>query len=362
MTYVLFLIAFLLGLIRKNSKPVFLFQLLVIFLFFAGSANNADYTIYQYRFNNYVLLANETEPLFTLLIQFCHILGMNYRGFLVLVSFIYTLTLGFFSHRYARSPCFALSLYLIFPACLDVVQVRFTVSCIFVILGFYALLNQKSKHRFLQFSFLIAIATLFHYSSIFFWLLGFLSLFDKRKIIIWVIAFSFFIFFIWPSMASLLTNIPIIGSKLQILSTFVSIEYKTKDLLRSLVWYLVFFISFQFNIYYDRKKLKTTTFFLNKVISFNYASLIIIPLLFLSVDFYRLELPLIFFNYCAISGFFPDKNKNTSLFEIKFSKKKFLSKMLAIISSICNLYVIILRSPNLYSVFEPYFSKNIFLL
>src|SRR5574344_1191830 len=114
MTYIFFIIAFFLGVVWKKSKPVFFFQLFVIFIFFAGSSNNADYLIYQYRFNEYVLLANETEPLFTQVIKYSHYLRIDYRGFLTISALVYTMVLGIFASKYAKNPCFALSLYLIF--------------------------------------------------------------------------------------------------------------------------------------------------------------------------------------------------------------------------------------------------------
>lgn len=204
MSYIFLVFSGFLSFMKKNSKIIAVFLVTWASIVFIFSTNNVDLASYQ---NHYLYGGGILEPIYVKLEELFKSFGLNYtvlRGFLCFLGF-FLITKTFFD--LSPYPNICLFLYLLYPFCLDVVQVRFFVAYAIVTFSIRFILNFHKTHKkrnFLFFFIGIAAATGFHYSAVLFIVLSILFLNLKKR--------TYLIYFFVPVLIIfLLTQLPTFG-------------------------------------------------------------------------------------------------------------------------------------------------------
>lgn len=366
MVYILVLSAILIGFIKNKSNIVFLAMLLLIWLMLGWSSENADYMTYLKRFSNFELYAVYTEALYTLLMRWGNNSGLTYQQFLPLLMLTYVGVICFITKNKSKAPAFTLALYMIFPACMEAVQVRYTLASAFVLLGCYFLFNKEDRYGEAKFSLLVILAMLIHLSTIVFFLLLLEKRLNTRSTILYTISISIAIYLSRMSFViNLLSKLPGMADKISRVLAGSANRYTTLFVIEIACHCLVSFSFFMF-LSYKLKKWSTEyqpeldISYINTIQKVNIISLVILPLLFYSADFYRIQQTLSLLNYCALSYYvviLPNIKKSKHR-KLVTTKKRVKFVLGCTVMTILNLYFIVLKY-NYYTVFEPFFENNL---
>lgn len=208
-----YLLTVLYSLIRKkNNKYLWLWIALLLSMMSVTSKTYADVDGYTQVFE----LANSASSIFLIpdwpvlwlgICKICGMCGLNYRGMIVVILFIST----YLFHRYAKELCknenYYWGLFLLFPALVQIVQLRFFLATAILVHGFKYLIDRENRWL-VKFVAIGVLATMVHSSCIIFvTFLGIIYLknLDTKKIIsitlIGVIGIFYFLNYI-PLLAS----------------------------------------------------------------------------------------------------------------------------------------------------------------
>lgn len=372
MTYFLVLAGFCSAMVKKKSQIVTILLAVLVWIMFGWSSGNADYEIHLSRFVNYSRASAFTELLYTQLMRLFNSLGLDYAHFLIVISALFAIGLFYLAKKWSYAPAFVLGMYFIFPACIDVVQVRYSLAGIVNLFALYFLLNtdeKKIRGRFFKneiiFCALVIVASLLHVSSIVFLLFVVVRRFDIKKTILYTAIVSFILAAGKIGVIqSIIGKLPGMSEKMaRVLmgaEAYVALDER-KAIIRILFFASAFIILLLMTRRRIRKKeeidIKLDEWIAN-VMKINIVALTLIPLVTYTVDFYRIQQSLCILNYCALSWYFYPLKSGRAL---TASKKNVIFSILVIIVCIINLYLLVLRSTNINTVFFPYFDNNTLL-
>lgn len=365
MLYILVPVVILLALVKWKSNRVFFVTLMLMWILLGWSSGNADYSIHLGRFNNYEQNSGFTEILYTALMRFANGLGFTYPQFLPVMTLWVILVIGLLAKK-SKAPAFVLALYMMFPICMDAVQVRYTFAGSVVLLGLYYLINEKSKYGEIVFASCIILATLLHISSIVFLLFLPVKRFDIRKTAIYTLSISAVLYLSQARfMIGILRKLPGMGEKISRVLSMSATRYTWITILKTDFRVIVFFLQFIIIILYVRKRLRKRNNnegknFIENVIKLNIMSLGILPLITYSVDFYRIQQTLSLLNYCSLSYFFLTIGNQSQREKFMISKKVLMFDAICLLMTFVNLYLLVLNSSNIDTVFRPFLEKNLF--
>lgn len=368
MLYILVPLIILISLVRRKSNWIFFGTLLIIWILLGWSSGNADYNIHIGRFINFESNAVFTETAYTALMRFANKLGLTYQQFLPIMMLFCTAVIGFLSRRMSKAPAFVLALYLIFPACMDAVQIRYFLANCLVLLGFNYLLHDGiSRERgVIIYSLCVIIAAFIHVSTVTFLFFIPVRYFDHKKTIIYTAVIAGVTYLSQAHLfIRLLERLPGMGEKINRVLTIAANMYTRKTILKTDFRVIVFFVLFMCVLFVARKRLREKNItegneFLDNVEKLNIMSLIILPLITYSVDFYRIQQTLSLLNYCALSYFFLSIDCNQKRKRFVISKKAFVYDVACALITFVNLYYLVLNSDNVNTVFKPFFENNVF--
>lgn len=171
MGYIVALFFVFLGLYKKDSRCVTAVMLAYICILIGFNEGSADYWVYETMYNNcFDPIFATHEPGYMLLCKLFHSLGFSFvffRTFLgMLMAFLYYKAIRYFT----KNVNFALALLLIFPLCAAPSGLRNSLSGAIVLYAVHFLFK-KEKRSLLKYFLTILLATLFHYNSVFFFIL-----------------------------------------------------------------------------------------------------------------------------------------------------------------------------------------------
>lgn len=171
----------IMAILRKNSMVVFGLVFLFMVMMFGGNTYNPDYINYSstYHWNG----MPDYEPLARILFKGARDLGIPFQMFFAMWGIVCLILIASFIQKYSSNPTLVLALYMIWPFCIDVVQIRFYMAYAIVLHAIshiidYQVTHQK-RHVVLYFV-LMAVSVGFHYSAILFFVFTPL-LFDVNK-------------------------------------------------------------------------------------------------------------------------------------------------------------------------------------
>ena len=259
-------------------------------------------------------------------------------------------------------------MYMIFPLCMDAVQMRFTLGLSFLIFGMRYLSDEyvdKYKNykisADIRFIICIIIASMFHSINILYLLLLVAKKVKRKNIIIIMIAFIvIFSTILSPNvLIQIGSNIGVgkkITSALQINANrhgHAILRYSFSMILRFSLFFIVSFIS-----KYSLKRKSNGVISSDFAMNTNIIVLNIMGLMQYSVEFYRIQVGLSLFNYCYLSNYLIDfKSKKGTV----WNKKNSAIVMLTVIMAIIDLYNLVLNNANFEAVFIPFFFWNLLI-
>lgn len=174
------LILFILTCFKPKSKIVFISSLVFMWLLYAFSTKTGDQAVYQNVYENMFSMKyfTEFEPGFTLLIIACRSINLPFMAFRAICGALFIILLGFAINKYTKCTALAAFLFLLFPFTYFMSVMRAGIACLIIVL-FVDFLIKRNKHWAIFYILGVILATLFHYSSIFFFLFVFAAKKDR---------------------------------------------------------------------------------------------------------------------------------------------------------------------------------------
>ncbi|WP_313630831.1 EpsG family protein [Enterococcus devriesei] len=299
-----------LGIFQKRIKNNKIYSMIVPFimmwLIWAGNTSNADYRLYQNIFNYMRSTGDKSyggvEIGFGRLMWFCGEIGLDYQGFIFLVSFLCLLLYTWAFFRLTKFPNIIFLLYFFFPFFLDVMQLRNALASAIVANAIPFLIDKKN----FKFIALVIFSSFFHTTMLFYLCLLLVNLSLKNLRSITICGTLCLIFSVKKILPLLLNFLP---------SGHKYVVYLQGNTLRTQILYILYFMIYIFIVEFivrEFKQMKTIGILRidynteNRTILFaqksSYVLLLLLPLLLIDSDFFRLFRNVFFiFNICLMT-------------------------------------------------------------
>jgi len=356
MSYVVSILLVFAGIIKQNSRSVAFFLFLFLWILFGWNRGNVDYDNYvrgfswaqgALRFNSEV----GTQLLYKLFI----LLGLEYRHFLIFISLVGLLLINASIKTYTNNVAFVLSLYLIFPFIIDVVQSRGFLSMSIILYASRYIIEER-KRGTLKYLILILLASSIHYSAIFYITL----LLIKRKNIssLTILASALTIAGLVVAFTNLIPKLLLVFVPFEKVSHYLDNRLNWGILIAAVVYASNFIL-----VYYSYQKVKSIQEqtnsgdisqeagfrFVEAVYKINILLLLLFVLYVFNMVFFRLYRNILILNYISYS---------ICLTHIKpKSKEKYLFGIV-IITFTVGLFIYYIIAPYYHAVFLPVFQEN----
>lgn len=366
MLYIPSIFFLIMGFVQKRQFVLMICFGLFLWSLYAFSSGNADYLIHQTRFYNYRELTSQTELIYSFLMRVFNSARLDYRAFLVCDSLFVCWAYFRFIRRNANYSNFVLALYLIYPFCMDVTMVRYTLAFAVVLYGLDSLWKDFRVKKYLICVFL---GFLIH-SSMILTLLFLLPRFFKEAVLKKIVLLGVLGLFAGGSLVKAFLNIVAkvsffnLGEKSSIVLTASLMRYDAdayfrygmKIFMAFLIMWFVFrqinkFLNTIQNVLLDSDRVKVL------MISFasrlNLVVLLIVPLVVFSADVFRVQLSLSVVFYVAVANYLELKKKYQPY------KNSIFVQIGTVAYAVFNLYMWVLGGPNVNSVWKPLFFNNV---
>lgn len=165
MGFVLFGASSVLGLVKRNSRILFLVILGVAFVLFSFCSTNSDYAAYELYYSG--ILVVDFEPGFSFVCSLCSRLGLTFLQFRIIYSLVVFSIIYLSVSKLTPSISFVGACYLIVPFWIDAVQMRLMMAGALVFCA-SAVYIRKGKKGLLPYLALVLLAAAFHKMSLFF--------------------------------------------------------------------------------------------------------------------------------------------------------------------------------------------------
>lgn len=356
MTYVLYFASVLWGLTKKHSRVAEFALMLVSWLLAAFASGNADSGIYEARFNFYQSFEGMSEFGWQSLMILFNKLGVDYQLYRCIIIAFELLLIHFAIHRLTDEPVFILAMYMVFPLCLDIVQMRFALAETIAFFGMSFLferdtMGHETKHPKLAFVLIVLVSSLFHFITI---LYLFLLLAPRLGSVTSVIAVplvsvAFVLITHWSGLANLASTVGLETKYEGLTSSSMSQigGYAFNIVFYGIAWAVIFLLV---NRSRTNASIRRVALVTNWVIA-----AVVLPLLFISVDFYRIQQGITLLNLAFISRFLSPEE------HLAFSRENLLIIFLVLLLSVANLYLYVLDNTNFIYVLLPMFQNNLVL-
>ncbi|WP_281164544.1 EpsG family protein [Liquorilactobacillus sicerae] len=328
--FAIMLFFIIIGFLLKKPKIIFFVDTIFLSILTSSSTNVPDFlSYYSIYYNIKKDFYYETGSGWYYLCLMGRSLGIGYaqfKGILVFISLVLIyVTLLYF---YKKDNNFIWSLYLLYPALIDCIQIRFFIAAA---IGIFAIifLSKDNLKGYLMFIVLIAFAGTIHSSVLFFILLLFVNIVDKlsksKLFIIILVVVSATIYF------STIGE-KILESAISIFANMRQQSYLVSNNNMSTIEFMVYFIiiiSFVlFSMYMKLNFFKLNPNMYSKkldrlfsiIFFFNIMTLLLLPMLKFSSDFIRIQRPVWILMYSEI------------LFYIANSTKKIFLKRISLVA------------------------------
>lgn len=313
----------MLGIIYKNSKKIAVLQIaLVVFLFSVSSVSNADYNNYVTWFQSLSLKdIFNGNILFNMLMYMFKFTG-NYNVGLFAVSILAMVIIYKAISYYTDNIAFVISLYLIAPFVIDVIQVKnFIAMAIWFYFSRYlhlAYIGKRKRYNMCIYLLGVAIASGFHFSFVITSIFVIIVWLRLNKIIMLAVFISLSSFVVLRTniMDRLLgiiskTHINIlvnISSKINAYTAnFNQQRMETRLKLTLAVYICILLMLMCIYFIQKRKKNVQSKHLIEFLITLNVATAVIFPFMRYSMEIYRVQRNLLLINYAIVSVGIPAK-------------------------------------------------------
>lgn len=374
MLYILAIVILGAGIILSKEKFQSNIMLVFMWILFAFSYGNADYNIHLRKYTQYQSLNFQTEWLYNQLMVLFNRLGLSYRGFLIIISAFILLVFFSFTRNHTKNIAWVLAMYMLYPFCMDVTIVRYTLAISVVYIGLNFLFEGK-KWWLPKYCCCILIASMIHLSSIFcllFILPKFLNLKKLAKLMV-LLSLVFTVFTsVLTTFIDKLVNISFlnIGTKLNIVLNASDMKYNFRSVMNyrlkmllilgcSLLVYYIVYAWIKRNRVEEQAETKSNISYIELALGMNISIIPLIGLLSFSADLFRIQISLSMVNYIAFAQYFDMREKLQMQREITRVSKTTLTLVIGtIFVAISGLYLWVLSSSNITSVFRALFENN----
>lgn len=332
--------------------------LLWLWVLFGWSSGNADYLNYIFKYEHINQLSGNFEVLYYKITEFANNIGLDYRQFLIVFAAIFVVVIFWFTRKNSDNWCFAIALYSIYPFMIDVVQVRNSMALIFIWIGLDKLINGKEKQEWFKYVICILIATLFHSGSLVFLFLV-IPFFYTKKNVITIVTVSMIIGVVCKKFLNqfLIQIAYLLGMTSRF---YQAANMDTKFELRKIVIIFSLFVTYQIGIFIIRSKRelfdRIDSKMLDLIEKINIMMLVVVPISEVLPDAYRMMSALALLNYTLWS-----KAMRTEKNRFLFSTNEGLLRAWGGVSAVFNIYLLILSSVNINTVFYPLIHDNMLL-
>lgn len=363
-----YLTLIVINLYKRKSKIYFFILLGYLWILFGWSNGNADWNIYINRYNNFNEMSSITEWLFTELIKLGHKLQMDYRMFLITISGICLILIAKTILELSPEPGLVLALYAIFCFPMDVTQVRFFVAFSIICFGIKYLFEYKRKKMvssLIKWLISLFLAINIHMSVCVLLVLLIPIYFNRKIIFIFTICFNMLFILVSSLKTRIFSFISLImGNDKANIVMMAASKYDFEKI--KFVWFKTIFIFLGFLLIYlyikycfkSKKNILAITnddklLNLEFVFDCNIISLILIGLITVTTDFYRIQQIIVMMNYLVYSQYLSNRVRG------KLKVKNIIIIGIALIFAFGALYNLVLRSSNYQTVFIPLFNNNV---
>lgn len=340
----------------KENVALLLCSIVLIGLFFSGGIENADMNFYSpYYYNVYNRSFKATEIGFYALVYICRVFNLGLFGLRGLTFIISIIFVNATLKKTCKNRHLYLVLYMVFIFFINDIQLRNFISMSLMMYACTFLF--KKKKNLWKYCLFVAIATIFHTSAIFYFLFLLFELKERKSLLKIILCLSFFLEIV----------IYLNGKRIPFINIFLNyilsegsdrlIQYFSSSTNGSLNVVLLIFANIALSNYaYNIVQRKSTDI---DVVEFSrlsyYCSLmqvILFPLLFLNVEFYRYPRNVLGLVYISVCNAFVCIGHRTT-------GRKLMLLMLFTLNSILWIYIAYYLISDWSYVFEPIFYKNI---
>lgn len=342
----------LINILKKKSPFFTLILILFMWTLFGWSSNTADYEFHRNKYYNSdgnILV----EPIYSFLSKLFKMFGFQYEQFLIITSGIMFIFLYIIIKKQTNRSAFMIGLYFIFPFVFNVVIFRFSIGMFFSYWGIYHLINERKNSKAILYSIIFfVLAGLTHFSLLILLVMLLIRFLSVNKIIILVSIADILIYALLKS-SVLLSSLKmlegnILLNKVSYVLNATPIGLAKIRIIQVLIFFIVFVI-----MYFILKRYVDSEFSL-KILKMNILIMIIVPILWLNSDMYRVQLVLILYNY-----FFIDKALKNSTPKIYY-KSNILITMGAIVYALILLWMYVFTNEVwINNVFKAIFENNL---
>lgn len=364
----IYIILIIINLYERKSKIYFFTLLGYLWALFGWSSGNADWDIYINRYNNFNEMSGITESLFTELIKIGHKLQMDYRMFLIMLSGVCLILIAKTILELSPEPGLVLALYAIFCFPIDVTQVRFFVAFSIACFGIKYLFEYKRRKTvssLLKWGISLFLAMNIHMSVCILLVLVIPIYFSRRTIIIFTICFNMLFLLVGSLQSKIFGLISLImGNDKASIIMMAASKYDFAKI--RFVWFKTIFIFLGFLLIYlyikycsiNKKNIlgiTTNNELLNLefVCDCNIIILVLLGLITVTTDFYRIQQIIVMMNYLVYSQHLANRVRGI----IKVKNAIIIG--ISLIFAFGALYNLVLNSSNYETVFIPLFHNNV---
>lgn len=303
---ILYFLTILLLVIRKKSRIVLGFAYLFLLVLFCFNTGIADRLSYE----EDITLATSInrELLWQGLLTLFLVNQISIQYLYGIVGFLYITSLFYVTYKLSEKCNIVIACYMLGVFFLDVVQLRYTASLIFVLWGFYFLVTSKGFKSVSLFIIFILLSSFVHASNIIF-LLFLIGKLYSRKATTYITFLSIVVLiFGWLTFTELLGVTFNISEKMDRIVYDEEIKSEHTILVTWISELIVVFMMMYANLVKRTKKIALSINF-NYAMNFAILSMIFIPLIYLSPDIRRS----IYFVFVILSAFlYGEKNFSKS--------------------------------------------------
>lgn len=283
------------GILKVKIYNVFSF--LLLWIFFGFNTYNTDYSNYELIYNIIVRTGNypssNIEIGFKLIMKIFSNLGFNYQEFLICYSFICLLILFKGISRFTEKPYMVMIFFFFYPFFQYILAIRLMFSLSLLVNAIY-FLKEKSLKNILIYSILTIIASLFH-QTIIAYILLLMTLMNRKVIklcsLIMTCCFSITLFV--PQVTQF------IGRVFPKFLIYINDGTNPLTMLVIIIYYIAILFILNYSKLEEDSEHKNDSELIRKIFS---VMIVFIPLVYFSMDFFRLFTNVMVFIYIYISN------------------------------------------------------------
>lgn len=283
---------------NKHSRIIRYVAFLLLFCLFCFNSKIADRSNYEFLLTTMQSVQYSIEFCWGVFLFLASKLGLSVQGLYVVVGISYLVTLFYMMPKFSNNNNMSLACYMIGFFFLDVVQLRYSLSLIFVWFAFYFLIFKDGKKSLLLFVLFIFLATAFHASNVVFFFFLFTRLKNSKLVCFLTLCFGGGLVIFVKKIVFYVGGIFGLNDKVVQVSNVVSTS--SHSFLITTIFDLCIFVVALLCLWYTKILEKKDKVCLGRSFNMAITSLIFIPLLNFSDDFRRQIFVVFFMLICVV--------------------------------------------------------------